>query len=130
MIMRQRLLWISHGRLWRGLLALPVAGMVLTACAAPVPAGSSASPSGALESSLPAPVSTASAMADHLIVIGRGRLLADTPIADFVARSSHTSIVVRSPEAARLAELLVARGATVTPEGDGRLSLTGPTQEQ
>ncbi len=56
-------------------------------------------------------------MADHLIVIGRGRLLADTPIADFVARSSHTSIVVRSPEAARLAELLVARGATVIARG-------------
>lgn len=69
-------------------------------------------------------------MADHLIVIGRGRLLADTPIAEFVARSSHTSIVVRSPEAARLAELLTARGATVVAEPDGRLSLTGPTQEQ
>jgi ABC-2 type transport system ATP-binding protein len=69
-------------------------------------------------------------MADHLIVIGRGRLLADTAIADFVARSSHTSIVVRSPEAARLAELLTARGATVVAEADGRLSLTGPTQEQ
>jgi ABC-2 type transport system ATP-binding protein len=69
-------------------------------------------------------------MADHLIVIGRGRLLADTGIADFVARSSHTSIVVRSPEAARLAELLTARGAIVVAEADGRLSLTGPTQEQ
>ncbi len=69
-------------------------------------------------------------MADHLIVIGRGRLLADTPIAEFVARSSHTSIVVRSPEAERLAELLTARGATVVSEGNGRLSLTGPTQEQ
>ena len=69
-------------------------------------------------------------MADHLIVIGRGRLLADTSIADFVAQSSHTSIVVRSPEAARLAELLTARGAIVVAEGDGRLSLTGPTQEQ
>ena len=69
-------------------------------------------------------------MADHLIVIGRGRLLADTSIADFVAQSSHTSIVVRSPEAARLAELLTARGAIVVSEGDGRLSLTGPTQEQ
>jgi hypothetical protein len=57
MIMRQGRLWISHGRLWRGLLALPVAGIVLTACAAPVPAGSSAS--GAPESSLPAPVSSA-----------------------------------------------------------------------
>lgn len=59
MIMRQGRLWISHGRLWRGLLALPVAGIVLTACAAPVPAGSSAPASGAPESSLPAPVSSA-----------------------------------------------------------------------
>jgi len=61
MIMRQRRLWISDGRLWRGLLALPVAGIVLTACAAPVPAGSSAPASGAPESSLPAPLGSASA---------------------------------------------------------------------
>ena len=69
-------------------------------------------------------------MADHLIVIGRGRLLADIGIAEFVARSSHTSVVVRSPEAARLMELLVVRGATVVPEEGGRLSIVGPTQEQ
>jgi ABC-2 type transport system ATP-binding protein len=69
-------------------------------------------------------------MADHLIVIGRGRLLADTPMAEFVARSSHTSVVVRSPEVARLHDLLIARGAKVTPESDGTLSLTGVTQEQ
>ncbi|HEY5455964.1 MAG TPA: hypothetical protein VIJ96_10880 [Acidothermaceae bacterium] len=59
--MRQRRLWISHGRLGRVVLALPVAGMVLTACAAPVPAASSAPASGALESSSLVPLSTAPA---------------------------------------------------------------------
>jgi ABC-2 type transport system ATP-binding protein len=69
-------------------------------------------------------------MADHLIVIGRGRLLADTTIREFVARSSHTSVIVRSPEPARLADLLTANGAAVTAEADGLLALTGMTQEQ
>lgn len=59
MIMRQGRLCISHGRLWCVLLPLSVAGMVLTACAAPVPAASSAS--GAPESSSLAPLSTAPA---------------------------------------------------------------------
>ena len=61
MIMRQRRLWISRSPLGRGLVALPVAGMVLIACAAPVPAASSAPASGALESSSLAPLSTAPA---------------------------------------------------------------------
>ena len=69
-------------------------------------------------------------MADHLIVIGQGRLLADTPIADFVAQSSHTSVVVRTPDGERLAELLRAQGAIVTIEAKGGLSLTGVSQEQ
>lgn len=61
MILRQGRPWISHGRLGRGLLALPVAGMVLTACAAPTPAASSAPASGTPESSSPALLSTAPA---------------------------------------------------------------------
>jgi ABC-2 type transport system ATP-binding protein len=69
-------------------------------------------------------------MADHVIVIGRGKLLFDTSIADFIAKSSHTSVLVRTPDWQRLAELLTARGAVVVDEGNGRLSLTGPTQEQ
>jgi ABC-2 type transport system ATP-binding protein len=69
-------------------------------------------------------------MADHLIVIGRGRLLADTTIGEFVARSSHTTVVVRSPESARLTELLVGRGAEVAVEADGMLTVTGMTQDQ
>jgi len=51
--------------------------------------------------------------ADHLIVIGRGRLAADSSMAEFLARSSHNGTVVRSPHAAHLVRLLRHEGATV-----------------
>jgi ABC-2 type transport system ATP-binding protein len=63
--------------------------------------------------------------ADHLVVIGRGRLVADTPIAEFVQQSSHGDVLVRSPAAPTLAVLLHRRGATVTAHGDGALAVTG-----
>jgi ABC-2 type transport system ATP-binding protein len=52
--------------------------------------------------------------ATRLIVIGRGRLIADTTVADFVARASHHSVTVRTPEIARLRELLTGPDVTVT----------------
>ena len=70
-----------------------------------------------------------SLLADHLVVIGRGVLLADMPMTEFVNQSSHTSIVVRTPDHQRLAGLLRARGVHVTEEPYGRLSLTGIEQE-
>ena len=60
--------------------------------------------------------------ADHLIVIGRGRLLADTSTADFVSRTGQ-DVLVQSPRAAELAALLTAAGAAVSPE-DGGLAVT------
>ena len=57
-------------------------------------------------------------IADHLIIIGRGRLLADTPAASFVA-GTRRDVLVKSPGAGELAALLVARGAAVRPDGDG-----------
>ena len=63
--------------------------------------------------------------ADHLIVIGRGRLVADAPIAEFVQQGSRREVVVRSPRAADLAGLLAARGAAVTAEPGGGLAVTG-----
>jgi ABC-2 type transport system ATP-binding protein len=63
--------------------------------------------------------------ADHLIIIGRGRLIADTPTARFVESSTRTDVLVRSPRAGNLAELLTARGAAVAPEDDGGLAVTG-----
>jgi ABC-2 type transport system ATP-binding protein len=59
--------------------------------------------------------------ADHLIVIGRGKLIADSPTDEFIGRSSEKSVFVRSPDAAKLAGLIRAEGgtATVTGQGDG-----------
>jgi len=44
--------------------------------------------------------------ADHLIVVGRGKLIADTSVDDFVRRASGFVVLVRSPQATRLAELV------------------------
>jgi ABC-2 type transport system ATP-binding protein len=62
--------------------------------------------------------------ADHLIIIGRGRLLADTPTGRFVS-AARRDVLVRSPRAAELSGLLTAHGAGVRPEGDGGLTVTG-----
>ena len=61
--------------------------------------------------------------ADHLIVIGRGKLLADMPTAQLIAANARHDVLVRSPRATELAGLL--RGGTVTPQPDGALVVTG-----
>jgi ABC-2 type transport system ATP-binding protein len=63
--------------------------------------------------------------ADHLIIIGRGRLLADTPTDRFTMSSARADVLVRSPRAGELAALLTASGATVLAEGDSGLAVTG-----
>jgi ABC-2 type transport system ATP-binding protein len=63
--------------------------------------------------------------ADHLIVIGRGRLVADAAVTEFVQQSSRRDVVVRSPRGADLAGLLAARGAAVVAQPDGGLAVTG-----
>jgi ABC-2 type transport system ATP-binding protein len=55
--------------------------------------------------------------ADHLIVIGRGRLIAASSTQEFIEGSSEKSVLVRSPEAARLADLINADGGKATPDG-------------
>ena len=67
--------------------------------------------------------------ADHLIVIGRGRMIADTSVTEFVRRASGSIVRVRSPQAARLAELVGAPGRTVTPIEPGVLEVSGATPE-
>jgi ABC-2 type transport system ATP-binding protein len=63
--------------------------------------------------------------ADHLIIIGRGRLLADTPTDRFVESSARADVLVRSPRAGEFAALLVAHGAAVAPQDEGGLAVTG-----
>ena len=56
--------------------------------------------------------------ADHLLVIGKGRLIADTSVDDFVRSSSQQSVHVRSPQAVELAARCREAGATVTDPTD------------
>jgi ABC-2 type transport system ATP-binding protein len=63
--------------------------------------------------------------ADRLIVIGRGRLLAQTSVDDFVGGGSGSFVRVRSTERDALARLLKAQGATVVAEGGDALRVTG-----
>jgi len=62
---------------------------------------------------------------DHLIVIGRGRLIADTDVAGFLRASSLEDVLVRSPYGDRLGALLVAGGAGVRAQEGGALAVTG-----
>jgi ABC-2 type transport system ATP-binding protein len=63
--------------------------------------------------------------ADHLIVIGRGRLMAEASVAEFIERSSLNSVRVRSPQLELLATLLTGEGATVHTDEEGALTVTG-----
>jgi ABC-2 type transport system ATP-binding protein len=68
--------------------------------------------------------------AEHLIVVGRGRLMADTTVADFVAQASGTVVLVRSPNASELRDLLVGPDVTVTSVAAGQLEVHGLSAEQ
>ena len=51
--------------------------------------------------------------AEHLVVIGRGRLIADTTVADIVAQASHdAAVMVRTPQASELRDALAADGVS------------------
>jgi ABC-2 type transport system ATP-binding protein len=57
--------------------------------------------------------------ADHLIVIGRGQLLADCTMEEFIARSSGQTVRVSTPQTEQLAKAVAEAGGTVIPAGAG-----------
>ncbi|MFJ1546098.1 ABC transporter ATP-binding protein [Streptomyces sp. NPDC088246] len=66
--------------------------------------------------------------ADQLVVIGRGRLIAAESVRDFAARSTRPGVVVGTQQAAELAAVLTAAGASVEPEGSAgaeKLAVSG-----
>jgi ABC-2 type transport system ATP-binding protein len=68
--------------------------------------------------------------AEHLIVIGRGRLLADTSMADFIEKNSRSYVRVRTPQPEQLKDVLTAAGHTVVTTGDGAFEITGTEAAQ
>jgi ABC-2 type transport system ATP-binding protein len=68
--------------------------------------------------------------AQHLIVIGRGRLIADTGVEEFVARAAPGVVRVRSTDPAALATLLRSREVAVSEAGDGALAVSGLSTDQ
>jgi ABC-2 type transport system ATP-binding protein len=68
--------------------------------------------------------------AEHLIVIGRGELIADMPTDDFVRRASKHAVRVRSPQAQALAELVAGPDVTVTALTPGLIEIVGLSAEQ
>src|ERR1022692_589908 len=57
--------------------------------------------------------------ADHLLVIGRGKLIADCTVAEFIARNSVQAVRVRTPEREALVRIVTAAGATAVAAADG-----------
>ena len=68
--------------------------------------------------------------ADHLIIIGRGRLIADTPMSKFLAQSAQAHVRVRSPRADLLARALSARGGAVRAVSPDSLEVTGLERDE
>ncbi|WP_406111751.1 ABC transporter ATP-binding protein [Kitasatospora purpeofusca] len=67
--------------------------------------------------------------ADHLVVIGRGRLLADSAAADFIDRHGRTRVRVRAVDPVRLAALMLRSGLDAQPSADGAWEVTGTAAE-
>ena len=65
--------------------------------------------------------------ADHLVIIGRGRLIADAPLQQILSATHDARVVVRTPDATRLSALLAAPGVTVTSVAADSLEITGMT---
>ncbi len=63
--------------------------------------------------------------AEHLVAIGRGRLVADTTVAELLATASGDQVVLRTVAGAEASRVLTAAGATVTASGPDTLTVTG-----
>lgn len=68
--------------------------------------------------------------ADHVIVLGRGRVLADLPITQLLAGAAGQSVLVRTPTADLLTGAIASPDVTVTPNADGTLTVLGIGSQQ
>ncbi len=63
--------------------------------------------------------------ADHLLVIGCGKLISDCTVPEFIAANSRQSVRVRTPQPAELSKAVIAAGGTVHEDGDGLMVVLG-----
>ena len=68
--------------------------------------------------------------ADHLLVIGRGRLIADCTVAEFIARNSVQTVRVRTPQADELRSVVALAGGHVASAADGAFVVQGLAPDQ
>ncbi|WP_066927247.1 ABC transporter ATP-binding protein [Streptomyces sp. NBRC 110611] len=68
--------------------------------------------------------------ADHLVVIGQGRLLADTSMKDFIRQNSRSYVRMRSPDREKLLDLLIHEGIHAVAADDGTLEVDGVPAER
>jgi ABC-2 type transport system ATP-binding protein len=68
--------------------------------------------------------------ADHLLVIGRGKLIADCTVDEFIRANSQQTVRVRTPQPDLLANLVAAVGGTVREDGDGAMVVSGLDQAE
>ena len=69
-------------------------------------------------------------VATHLVVIGRGRLVADTSVAELIAAASDGRISLRTVARSQAATVLASAGATVAVTGPDTLTIAGLTSER
>lgn len=67
--------------------------------------------------------------ADHLLVIGRGRLISDSSTQDFIANATTTSVRVRSPQLPQLQQVLAGHGIEVVADADGLTVTSAPIEQ-
>jgi ABC-2 type transport system ATP-binding protein len=68
--------------------------------------------------------------AEHLIVIGRGKVISDSSMADFISLASTRRVLVTSPQASELRDLVAGPGVSVMSSEPGRLEIEGLTSAQ
>jgi ABC-2 type transport system ATP-binding protein len=68
-------------------------------------------------------------LADDLVVIARGSLIADETMSEFLARATNNSVLVRSPDVVRLASVLAAKGIEATIAGEGSITVANVTPD-
>jgi ABC-2 type transport system ATP-binding protein len=68
--------------------------------------------------------------ADHVIVVGKGRLLRDQSMADFIADAATNVVRVRSPQAVELRRLVAAENVTTRSTSEGVLEIEGLSSDE